>query len=175
MIAISAHRVGRREAIARRRQAATRSGARKNRPRRLTGARRGTYDSRPEETGTSASQRIGRKGSLVVDLAQAREARRLGEYRERLRAVFDTNKRALSRLFQTGLIYSRQGARLGRDLLLAHQHLLRAGDLLARVSEMRARHDAHAEAETLYGEVQQLLSRTTELTARSDVLLARRR
>ena len=141
----------------------------------MTGARWRTYDSRPEETGTSASPRIGRKGSLVIDLAQAREARRLGEHRERLRAVFDTNKKALSRLFQTGLIYSRQGARLGRDLLLAHQHLLRAGDLLARVSEIRGREDAHAEAEELYGEVQLLLSRTTELTARSDVLLARRR
>ncbi len=89
--------------------------------------------------------------------------------------MFDTNKRALSRLFQTGLIYSRQGARLGRDLLLAHQHLLRAGDLLARVSEMRGRADAQIEAEGLYREVQTLLARTTELTARSDVLLARRR
>ncbi len=125
--------------------------------------------------GTSASPSIGRTSSPVVDLAQAREARRLGEHRERLRSVFETNKRALSRLFQTGLIYSRQGARLGRDLLLAHQHLLRAGDLLARVSEMRGRADAQAEVEGLYREVQTLLARTTELTARSDVLLARRR
>lgn len=87
--------------------------------------------------------------------------------------MLDTNKRAMSQLFQTGLIYSRSGARLGRDLLLAHQQLLRVRDLLARLGERPPRRGGDAEA--LYQEVAGLLARTSELTARSDVLLARQR
>ena len=87
--------------------------------------------------------------------------------------VLDINKRAMSQLFQTGLIYSRSGARLGRDLLLAHQQLLRVRDLLARLGEGRPGRSGGTEA--LYHEVQGLLARTSELTARSDVLLARQR
>jgi hypothetical protein len=114
----------------------------------------------------------------VIDLADARDDRRLRDYQRRLRGVLDTNRRALGQLFQTGLIFSRAGARLGRDLLLAHQHLLRVADLLARLDDLagtglRGRRDAEAEA--LYAQVQALLARTSELSARSDVLLARER
>ena len=116
---------------------------------------------------------MGRPGSQVIDLTRARDARRLEEYRDRSRVVLDTNRRALGQLFQSGLIYSRTGARLGRDLLLAHQHLLKVGDLLARLGERPPRRGGDAEA--LYAEVQGLLARTSELTARSDVLLARQR
>jgi hypothetical protein len=129
----------------------------------------------PEETGTSGLERRGRRSSPVIDLSRARDARRLSDYQLRLRAVLDTNRRALSRLFQSGLIYSRQGARLGRDLLLAHQHLLKVGDLLARLGDVAARPCGRADAEELYAQVQSLLARTTELTARSDLLLARGR
>ncbi len=137
---------------------------------RLTVARRRTYHSRPEGTGTSGSARSGRRGSHVIDLGRARDARRLGRTREELRAVAEVNKKALARLFQTGLIFSRHGARLGRDLLLAQQHLLKASDLLARAGEVSGRRASEA----LYGQVQGLLARTSALTARSDVLLARR-
>ena len=111
----------------------------------------------------------------VADLAEARDARRLRDHRERVDEVLDGNKRALSRLFQTGLIYTRQGSRLGRDLLLAHQHLLKVGDLLARLDDLylRGRRGADEETEALYAEAQKLLARTRELSARSDVLLAR--
>ncbi len=92
--------------------------------------------------------------------------------------MLDTNRKALSRLFQSGLIFTRAGARLGRDLLLAHQHLLRVADLLARLGELsppgpRDRRDTEAAA--LYAQVQALLARTSELSARSDGLLARER
>jgi hypothetical protein len=111
-----------------------------------------------------------------VDLADARHDRRLREYQARLRAVLETNRRALSRLFQSGIIFTRAGARLGRDLLLAHQHLLKAADLLARLGEIGgAGAGRHRQAEALYGEVQALLARTSELSARSDGLLARER
>lgn len=122
---------------------------------------------------TSRTAPRSRFTSAVVDLADARDDRRLREYQARLRAVQDTNRKALSRLFQSGLIFTRAGARLGRDLLLAHQHLLKAADLLARLGELGAARDRESEA--LYGEVQALLARTSDLSARSDGLLARER
>ncbi len=109
----------------------------------------------------------------VVDLAEARELRRLRDFQARCRSVDEVNRKALVRLFQSGLIYTRQGARLGRDLLLAHQHLLRVGDLLARIGELPGA-DA-GDAAPLYTEAQSLLARTTELTARSGLVLARGR
>ncbi len=109
----------------------------------------------------------------IVDLAMARDARQLRDFQARCRSVDELNRKALSRLFQTGLIYTRHGARLGRELLLAHQHLLRVTDLLARIGELP---DASAaEASALYREAQSLLSRTTELTARCNLVLARER
>jgi hypothetical protein len=108
----------------------------------------------------------------VVDLARARDARRLRELVARCRAVDEVNRKSLSRLFQTGLVFTRQGARLGRDLLLAHQHLLRASDLLARIAEIPAA-PSDADTSALYDEAQSLLARIAELTARSGVVLAR--
>jgi hypothetical protein len=144
----------------------------------LTKARAGPYDS---QTGGAPTPRIVPRTkwpSAVVDLADARDDRRLREYQARLRAVLETNRKALSRLFQSGLIFTRAGARLGRDLLLAHQHLLKVADLLARLGELSsrgARNRRDAEAEALYAQVQALLARTSELSARSDGLLARER
>lgn len=111
----------------------------------------------------------------MIDLAAARGDRRLRDARSRLRAMADGNRRALSRLFQSGLIFTRQGARLGRELLLAHQHLVRVGDLVARLGDPAGRPRRDAEAEALFGQVQLLLARTAELSARSDGLLARER
>jgi hypothetical protein len=131
----------------------------------------------PEASTSRSTPRTG-SPSGVVDLADARDDRRLRDYQDRLRLVTETNRKALCRLFQTGLLFTRVGARLGRDLLLAHQHLLRVADLLARLSELssrggRDRQDPDAEA--LYAQVQALLARTSELSARSDGLLARER
>ena len=121
-----------------------------------------------------ARARSGKRICRIVDLARVRDARRLADWQGRLQGVQDTSRRALSRLFQSGLIFTRSGARLGRDLLLAHQHLLRVGDLLSRVGQLSGQGDAQ-ETEALYAQAQALLARTTELSARSDVLLARRR
>ena len=116
--------------------------------------------------------RKARSAPPVVDLAQARDARRLREIQARCRAVDEVNRRSLGRLFQSGLVFTRQGARLGRDLLLAHQHLLRVSDLLARIAELPDG-AADGEAAALYDEAQALLARTTALTARSGLVLAR--
>lgn len=116
--------------------------------------------------------RKARAAPRVLDLARAREARRVRDLSARCRAVDEVNRKSLSRLFQTGLVYTRQGARLGRDLLLAHQHLLRASDLLSRIEELpEALHGSDAAA--LYEEAKSLLARTAELTARSGLVLAR--
>lgn len=121
---------------------------------------------------SSPRPRKPRAAAPVVDLSRARSARRLRELQARCRAVDEMNRKSLVRLFQSGLVYTRQGARLGRDLLLAHQHLLRVADLLARIGEREA--DGGAPAETsLYEEAQGLLARTTELSARTGLVLAR--
>ncbi len=116
--------------------------------------------------------RRSRTATPVVDLAQARDARRLRDLEARCRNVDEMNRKSLGRLFQSGFVFTRQGARLGRDLLLAHQHLLRVSDLLARISDLPdASQDGDAAA--LYDEAQALLARTAELTARSGLVLAR--
>jgi hypothetical protein len=111
----------------------------------------------------------------VVDLAAARDDRRLRDYQSRLGTVQETNRKALSRLFQSGVIFTRAGSRLGRDLLLAHQHLIKVADLLLRLTELERGRGRDSEAEALYAQVQALLARTSELSARSDGLLARER
>ena len=113
----------------------------------------------------------------MVDLADARDDKRLREYQSRLRAVLETNRTALGRLFQSGVIFTRAGSRLGRDLLLARQHLMKVADLLARLRAAGdgRRRRGESEAEALYAQVRALLTRTSELSARSEGLLARER
>ncbi len=140
---------------------------------------RAALPSSPEDRSTARPAHKPRSPSAVLDLGAAREERRLRDYQTRLCSVIETNRKALARLFQSGLIFTRAGTRLGRDLLLGHQHLFRAAELLARVGELashrggRGRRDAETEA--LFAQIQALLARTSELSARSDGLLARQR
>jgi hypothetical protein len=120
------------------------------------------------------ASRSAARDSVVVDLSAAREARQLREFQARCRSADDLNRKALSRLFQSGLVYTRQGARLGRDLLLAHQHLLRVSDLLLRIGELDGP-AAALDAEALYEEARDLLARTTKLTSRTGLVFARGR
>lgn len=123
---------------------------------------------------TRTASRCAVRDPLVVDLSAARDARKLSEFQARCRAVDELNRKALARLYQTGLLYTRQGARLGRDLLLAHQHLLRVSDLLVRVGELTGP-TAAADAGPLYDEARDLLARTTKLTSRTGLVFARGR
>ena len=138
----------------------------------MTAPRPRTYDGVREVQPLTVAVQGARRENPVIDLARARNARRLVDCQRRTQLVIEANKRALARLFQSGVIYSRVGARLARDLLLAHQHLLKVVDLLARISEQAS--PERFEAETIYDEVQALLARTTVLTARSEGILARR-
>jgi hypothetical protein len=120
-------------------------------------------------TAAPRSQRSVR--SAVVDLAQARDARRLRDLGDRCRTVDETARRSLSRLFQCGSIFSRHGARLGRDLLLSHQHLLRAAALIGRASDCDE--SAPDEADALYQEAAALVERSNQIVSRCEAACAR--
>ncbi len=107
--------------------------------------------------------------SAVVNLTEARLSRRLTGYRERLGKVVGANKRAIGRLYTSGLLFTKDGSRAGRDLLLAHQHLLRVVTLLDRLS-----HEGdipaprkQTEVDSIFVELDLLLQRTSDLTERT--------
>lgn len=109
----------------------------------------------------------------IVSLAEAREARRLDAYKERLDRVLKSNKRSIGRLYSTGAIFTKQGCRAGRDLLLAHEHLLRVVTLIARLSDAG---DVPApsgpkELANIFSELDVLLEQTAQLTQQTGELL----
>ena len=69
----------------------------------------------------------------MVDLSSVRKLRRREIAERRVRAVLEGNRAALSRLFATGLIFTQKGSRAARDLLRAHQSLLKTADLFAQL------------------------------------------
>jgi hypothetical protein len=117
-----------------------------------------------------------RSPAAVIDLASVRALRRRELAERRVRDAMDENRGALSRLFSTGLIFTQKGARAGRDLLLAHQALLRSADLFARLLDPSSRHDAALKqrAEELLAHLDAQLARTAQLTARTGEFLSGR-
>ncbi len=112
-----------------------------------------------------------------MNLEEVRAQRRLGGYQDKIAQVLDSNRRAIGRLHSTGALFSRQGARAGRDLLLAHQHLLRVVSLLNRLSDVGEVPAPRKpiEVDAVYQELDQLLGRTSELTSKTGHYLARLR
>lgn len=109
----------------------------------------------------------------VVSLHDARLSKRVEAYRARLDRVLTGNKRAVTRLFSTGLLFTKHGTRAGRDLLLAHEHLLRVVTLIDRLGNEG---DVPAprrqeELDTIFNELDTLLDRTGELTEHTADLL----
>jgi len=104
----------------------------------------------------------------IVDLAAVRNDARKRQYRERLRRVLDGNQQAISRLFHSGLLFTRQGTRAGRDLLLARQHLVRVSDLVQRLEPA----DGAPAAAALYDELEDLLDKSDRLALRTDELVS---
>lgn len=121
----------------------------------------------------SAPKASGPRALQVVSLSDARLSRRLANYRARLDAVLRANQHAVTRLFATGALFTRTGTRAGRDLLLAHEHLLRASallDRLAHAGDVPAPRRA-AEVDAIFTELSLLLERTDELTRQTGELL----
>ena len=117
-----------------------------------------------------------RTSATVVDLSSVRAQKRRELAERRVRAAVDDNRAALARLFSSGLIFTQKGARAGRDLLLAHQALLRSADLFARLDEPSARDDAALKhrAEEMFAHLDAQLARTLQLTARTGEFLSGR-
>lgn len=111
----------------------------------------------------------------VVQLSEVLAHRKLSTYQEKIATVLDSNKRAIGRLYTSGALFSRQGCKAGRDLLLAHQHLLKVVTLLERLADhgdVPAPREAQ-QVSAVYRELDQLLDRTSELTVRTGQYLAR--
>jgi hypothetical protein len=113
-----------------------------------------------------------RLGQLVL-LSDARHARRLATYREKLERVVKANKRAIGKLYVTGALFTRLGTSAGRDLLLAHEHLLRVVGLLDRLGDQG---DVPAprrseEVDDIFRELDTLLDRTSTLTEQTAQLM----
>jgi hypothetical protein len=109
----------------------------------------------------------------VVSLSDIRLSRRVAAYRARLDRVLKANKRAVTRLFGTGLLFTRPGTRAGRDLLLAHEHLLRVLGLIDRLADegdVPAPRKA-AEIDAIFIELDTLLERTSVLTEETAKML----
>lgn len=113
------------------------------------------------------------KKAQVFSLAEARLARRLSTYRDRLDRVIRSNKRAIGKLYATGSLFTKNGARAGRDLLTAHEHLLRVVTLLDRMGDegdVPAPRNAK-DIDAIFDELDTLLERTGELSVQTSELL----
>jgi hypothetical protein len=112
----------------------------------------------------------------VVDLSSVRSLKRRELAERRVRAALEENRAALSRLFSSGLIFTQKGARAGRDLLAAHQSLLKVVDLFSRLVEPSSRDDAalKGRAEDVFAHLDAQLARTAQLTARTGEFLSGR-
>ena len=121
-------------------------------------------------------RKVRRTPAPVVDLSSVRALRRHELAERRVRIAMDENRAALSRLFASGLIFTQKGARAGRDLLLAHQSLLRVVDLFARLVDPSAGDDASLKlrAEEVFAHLDAQLARTAQLTARTGEFLSGR-
>jgi hypothetical protein len=105
----------------------------------------------------------------VVNLSEARVGRRLDVYRHRLESVLASNKLAIGKLYSTGVLFTREGTRAGRELLVAHEHLLRVMRLIDRLAgegDVPPPKKASS-VEAVFQELDLLLERTQELSDRT--------
>jgi hypothetical protein len=126
----------------------------------------------PRKSTASPRPSAPRLGELVL-LSDARHARRLQGYREKLERVVKANKRAIGKLYVSGALFTRLGTSAGRDLLLAHEHLLRVVALLDRLGDngdvpAPRRSD---EVDDIFAELDTLLERTSTLTENTAELM----
>lgn len=124
-----------------------------------------------------AARKIRGRKAPVVDLSSVRAQKQRELAERRVRSALDENRAALSRLFGTGLIFTQKGARAGRDLLSAHQALLKVVDLFARLGDPSTRDDLdlRVRAEDVFRHLDAQLARTAQLSARTGEFLAGRR
>ncbi len=112
--------------------------------------------------------------AVVIELGKVRNQRRLLAYQTRISRALESNRRSIGRLYTTGLIFSAEGSRAGRDLLLAHQNLLKVMALLNRLRAAPLGNDPIAAIDA-YRQLDSLLEKTGELTHRTGHYLSRLR
>jgi hypothetical protein len=111
---------------------------------------------------------------VVIEFGKLRAQRRLLAYEKRISQALERNRRSIGRLYTTGLIFSAEGSRAGRDLLLAHQHLLKVLALLNRLRATPPGKNPTA-ADEAYRQLDSLLEKTGELAHRTGHYLSRLR
>jgi hypothetical protein len=118
-----------------------------------------------------------RKKAEIVDLSEVRNRLKLVSYQDKIGRVLESNRGAFTRLFNSGALFSRQGTKAGRDLLLAHQHLLKVVSLINQLTDLGEvpAPQKPREIDALYAELDLLLDRTSQLTSRTGEYLARLR
>jgi hypothetical protein len=118
-------------------------------------------------------RRLDETPAPVLSLHDARLRQRLVDTRGRLERALESNRRAIGTLYTSGTLFTKEGTRAGRELLSAHEHLLRASSLLLRLS-----HEGDVPAprrpeqvEALFQELETLMERTSALTDETSQLL----
>lgn len=121
-------------------------------------------------------KRARRSSAQVVELSSVRALRRRETAERRVRSAMEENRAALSRLFSSGLIFTQKGARAGRELLLAHQSLLKVADLFARLEDPSSNEDdsLQTRAEEAFAHLDSQLARAAHLSARTGEFLSGR-
>jgi hypothetical protein len=71
----------------------------------------------------------------VINFSALKTVRQLKQNRDVLVTVVTNLRAMLQKLFESGLIYAREGSRIGRDLLLAQEHLSEVLDALDGLPE----------------------------------------
>lgn len=128
----------------------------------------------------------GTRKSKVVDLSEVRARLRLASYQDKVSRVLESNRETISTLCDSGALFSRPGAKAGRDLLLAHLNLLKMVSLVNQLSDIddvpAPRKQApqrgvgsREQQDQVYTELDSLLTKTAELTTRTGSYLARLR
>jgi len=125
----------------------------------------------------ASRRKLHRPTAAIVDLSSVRAQKKREMAERRVRSAMSDNRAALTRLFSSGLIFTQKGARAGRDLLLAHQALLKIVDVFARMGETSSREDQALKlrADEVFGSLDAQLARTASLTQRTGDFLSGRR
>jgi hypothetical protein len=97
----------------------------------------------------------------VISFGGLRTVRQLKQNREMLVTVLSNLRAMVAKLFETGLIYAREGSRIARDVLLAQEHLSDVLDVLDALPEDTAERNEEAK------NIQVTLAEVATLTQRA--------
>ncbi|MCC6807185.1 MAG: hypothetical protein IT381_07160 [Deltaproteobacteria bacterium] len=99
----------------------------------------------------------------VVSFAALKTVRQLKQNRAMLVTVLGNLRAMLQKLFESGLVYAREGSRIARDVLLAQEHLSEVLDTLDALAEdTDEQQDEAKRVQTRLAEVATLTQRAAE-------------